>query len=51
MAYLIQARDKAGSICLCRETRESAEITAVVLREKGYSEVQIIARQDPKKAA
>jgi hypothetical protein len=51
MAYLVQARDRAGSICLCRDTRESAEMTAVVLREKGYAGLEIVAREEPKKAA
>ena len=51
MVYLIRARDGASSLCLRRDTRESAEITAVILREKGYADVEIVMRQEPQKAA
>jgi hypothetical protein len=51
MVYLVRARDGASSLCLRRDTRESAEMTAVVLREKGYADVEIVTRQVPQKAA
>ena len=51
MVYLIRARDGASSICLRRDSRETAEMTAVLLREKGYADVEITTRQEPQKAA
>jgi hypothetical protein len=51
MVYLIRARDGASSLCLRRDTRESAEMTAVILREKGYADVEIVTRQEPQRAA
>jgi hypothetical protein len=51
MTYLIMARDGASRICLRRDSRETAEMTAAVLREKGYSEVTVEIRQAPQKAA
>ncbi len=47
MVYLIRARDGASKLCLHRDSRESAETTAIVLRERGYSDVEIEARQIP----
>lgn len=47
MVYFVRARDGASQLGLRRDSRESAEVTAVVLREKGYSDVRIESRQKP----
>lgn len=51
MIYLILARDGASKLCLRRDSRESAELTAVALRERGYTDVVISTQQVPQKVA
>ena len=50
MPYFVCARDGAGQIILKRDTREAAEKKAAELRDMGYFEVKIIAK-DVEKAA
>lgn len=50
MPYFVCARDGAGQIILKRNTREAAEKKAAELRDMGYFEVEIIAK-DVEKAA
>lgn len=51
MRYYVRARDGASYLKLGRETREAAELAALVLREKGYTEVEIVELKEPKQAA
>ena len=50
MPYFVCARDGAGQIILKRYTREAADKKAAELRDMGYFEVEIVAK-DVEKAA
>ncbi|WP_407194410.1 hypothetical protein [Bradyrhizobium sp. STM 3566] len=50
MPYFVCARDGAGQIILKRDTREAAEKKAAELRDMGYFEVEIVAKDGEKTA-
>lgn len=41
MRYCVRARNGASTLQLARETQDSAELAAIVLKEKGYTDVAI----------
>jgi hypothetical protein len=51
MSYYVQARDGESSLRLVRDTRQAAELAAIVLKEKGYSCVEIIELRQTQKVA
>lgn len=44
MVYVVRARDGASRLNLRRATRETAEMTAEILREQGYTDVEVLLR-------
>lgn len=51
MRYYVRARDGALNLHLARETREAAEMAAIVLKEKGYTDVEVVEFEPKGRAA